>query len=373
MKKVVGAILNFFANFFKVKENKILFQSGRSKVDCNPYAVYKYIKENCKDKFECVWLVEKDTDISMLDENDYAYYKTLKGFIAMVTSKYWIRSQSLGSIIKKKENQVYIQMWHGAGNFKKCGYDCMKESERPTETIEHAKEWDYLIATDEYNKDALSSSVGYKKKCFVVGNCETDLLVNRTKQYVDNIKNKIGLDNKKVILYAPTFRDTDLNKSGDELKIPITKLEDLKDYTVLLRLHPLVSKKIENKKLPSNFINVGWYPNILDLYLVTDILITDYSSIVFPYMLLEKSLIMYPYDYEDYLKLRGGFYLDYKNDLPGKIVYNEDELVNTIKNIDEFNKEYMPKVKEFNKKYNSLNNGKVCQRFVDMLIDKKFK
>ena len=371
MKKIIGIILNFFAKFIKVEDNKILFQSGRSKIDCCPYAVYKYIKENCPDKFICIWLVEKDADVSMLDKKDYAYYKTFKAFKAMTSSKYWIRSQSLGSIIKKKENQIYIQMWHGAGNFKKCGYDCTNE--KNPQTKDHAKEWDYLIATDQYNKEVMISSVGFKKKSYVLGNCDTDLLVNSNQEYIEKIRKKIGLGNRKVIMYAPTFRDTDLDKSGNEIKIPIMKLKELDNYIVLLRLHPLVSKKIENIKLPKNFINVGWYPNILDLYLITDILITDYSSIIFPYMLLEKSLIMYPYDYEEYVSLRGGFYLDYKKDLPDKIVYNEDELLDTIKNIDKINLEYKNKVKQFNKKYNKLNDGKVCKRFVDMLINNKFK
>ena len=375
IRNIIEVIVNSVAKLFNVKENKILFQSGRSKVDCNPYAVYKYIKENCHDDFECVWLVERETDVSMLEKGDYFYYKTVKGFLAMVTSKYWIRSQSLGGIIKKKKNQVYIQMWHGAGNFKKCGYDCMSEEERPTETMEHAREWDYLIATDDLNKDVMVSSVAFKKNCVVLGNADTDLIVNADSNYIENVRKKVGLmtNKKKVIMYAPTFRDTDLDKDGDSLNIPIMKLDELKDYIVLLRFHPLISKKIENIKLPDNFINVGWYPNILDLYLVTDILITDYSSIIFPYMILEKCLILYPYDFDDYVKLRGGFYLDYKNDLPASIVYNEDDLVKTINNIDNFMNKYKNKIKQFNKKYNSLNDGHVCERFVEKLKNGDFK
>lgn len=375
IRNLIELIVNSVAKLFSVKENKILFQSGRSKVDCNPYAVYKYIKENCRDDFDCVWLVERETDVSMLEKGDYFYYRTFKGFLAMVTSKYWVRSQSLGGIVKKKKNQVYIQMWHGAGNFKKCGYDCMPEEERPVETVAHAKEWDYLIATDKLNKDVMVSSVAFKKDCVVLGNADTDLIVNADSDYIENVRKKVGLkgNKKKVIMYAPTFRDTDLDKDGNSLDIPIMKLGNLKDCIILLRFHPLISKKIENIKLPDNFINVGWYPNILDLYLVTDILITDYSSIIFPYMILEKSLILYPYDYDDYVKLRGGFYLDYKNDLPGPIIYNEDDLVKTIKDIDNISNKYRNKIKKFNKQYNSLNDGHVSERFVKKLKSGYFK
>ena len=218
------------------------------------------------------------------------------------------------------------------------------------------------------------SSTGYKKKSFVVGNAESDLLVNADKADAEAVRKQICIpENKKVIMYAPTFRDTDLDKSGNELDIPILDLAKLDDYVVLLRLHPLISKKIENIKLPNNFINVGWFPNIMYLYLVTDILITDYSSIIFPYMITNKTLIMYPYDYDDYVKLRGGFYLDYKNDLPGPIVYNEQQLIETILSIDSIRPSFDKKIIEFNKKYNNYNDGHVCENFINMLKKGKFK
>lgn len=378
MKKIICMILNFIAKGFKVNKRKILFQSGRSKVDCHPYAVYRYIKNNCPNDYICIWLVERETDVSMLEKGDYCYYRTFKAFIAMVTSKYWIRSQSLGGPIKKKKNQVYIQMWHGAGDLKKCGYDCLPEEERPTEVIEHAREWDYLVATDVGNRDSMITSTGFKKDVIMIGSSDSDILINANKKYVDNVRKKLnisGKKNKKVIMYAPTFRDFDLEDGDSKISLPVMSLGNLDDYIVLLRLHPLVSKRIENMQLPSNFINVGWYPNVIDLYLVTDILITDYSSVVFPFSLLKRNLILYPYDMERYIELRGGFYLDYEGDLPGPIVYTEEDLVNTILNIEKLSKKYVKKLERFNKKYNCLNDGHVCERFVKELkagtFDKK--
>ena len=375
VKWILGIIVNFFAVFLKIDNKKLLFQSGRGRVDCNPYALYRYIKDNNVNDFKCMWIVEKDADVSNLCEGDYCYYRTIRCFFEMATSKYWIRSQSLGGIVKKKKNQVYIQTWHGAGNFKKCELDCLPVNKRPTETVGHAKDWDYLICTDKLNKIVMESSVNFKKKSIILGNMESDLLINYTSSYVEKVKENVGLvnNNKKVIMYAPTFRDYELDKDADDLNIPIMGLGDLKEYVVLLRLHPLISKKIEKMDLPDNFINVGWYPSILDLYLLTDILITDYSSVIFPYMILEKKLIMYPFDYDVYVNLRGGFYLDYKNDLPGPIVYNEKDLIKEIKNIDNYQKKYYNKVKKFNEKYNSLNDGKVCKRFVELLKSGKFK
>jgi len=368
MKKIVEKIINLIAKMFPIKKDKILFQSGRNKVDCNPYAIYKYIKENCSNDFRCVWLVEKGTDVSMLEKGDFYFYKTILGIYHQITAKYWIRSQSLGGIIKKKKNQIYIQTWHGGGAFKKSGYDCLPESKRPTEPMEHVKEWDVLIATDEENKRAMISSTNYNKKTIVMGSADTDMIANATDKDKEKILKKLNLLNnkKKIILYAPTFRDDDLNKDIKEIKLPIEQLEKLEDYVILIRLHPLMNNKISKLKLPHNFINVGNYPNIQDLFLIADILITDYSSIIFPFSLLNKSIVLYPYDIENYIKLRGGFDLDYEK-LPFPICYKEDDLLITIKNIKKENSKYKKDLIAFNKKYNYLNDGHVSERFITEL------
>ena len=84
---------------------------------------------------------------------------------------------------------------------------------------------------------------------------------------------------------------------------------------------------------------------------------------------MKKPIIFYPYDFKKYLKLRGGFYLDYKKDLPGPICYTEEELFNTIKNIEEIITKYKTKIKKFDEKYNYLSDGKSSERFVNKLIN----
>jgi CDP-glycerol glycerophosphotransferase len=366
MKNFLKNILNVLVKILPIDNKKILFQSGRNKVDGNPYAIYKAFKSNPINKYKCIWVVEAGTDVSMLDKGDYAYNKSLKGIISMATSKYLIRSQSIGGI-KKRKNQIYIQTWHGAGNFKKCGYDTLPPKMRPTDTAEHARCWDFFIATDEKNKDMIRSSLNYKGEVLVLGNADTDALVNATVNDKINILKKLHLENnkKKLILYAPTFRDDEL-ESKEDIKLPIMQLQALKDAIILIRVHPWMNKKMKNITLPDNFINVGDYPNISDLYLISDVLITDYSSIIFPYMILNKPLVLYPYDYDKYVKLRKGFYLDY-NSLPAPICKTEIELFNTLQDIPKISKDYQEQIKSFNKIYNSLNDGNVSIRFVENL------
>ena len=108
MKKLIKKFLNIIFSFFKVHNNRILFETGRGLVDGNPKALYLYIKENCPNDFETFWLVERGSNVDSIQEGEFAYYRSLKSLYLLATSKYWIRSQSNGSLIKKKKNQVYI-------------------------------------------------------------------------------------------------------------------------------------------------------------------------------------------------------------------------------------------------------------------------
>lgn len=368
MKKVISKILNFIFHFFKVNERQILFESGRNLIDENPKALYCYIKRNCPNDFKTVWLVSKGTNTEILKKGEFAYYNTLKGLYFLATSKYWIRSQSIGSIIKKKKNQVYIQTWHGYGPLKKMGYDITCATKRPP--MEHIKEWDYFIASSPLDEQVIISSTGYNKKTAILGSATTDeiLEISKDSNRRNVIKKALGIQekdfNKKIILYAPTFRDSDLKGTNNKLKID--SLSKIDDAIILLRLHPLISKNIDKSIFSNNIVNACSYPDSAELLAITDILISDYSSVISKFAILNKPIILYAYDLDLYLKERG-FYSDYKKDMPGTIVYNEQELLKALSNIEDTQNKYQSKINEFNEKYNYLNDGHVCERTVQKI------
>jgi len=246
MKETIKKILNFIFKFFKVDNNKILFQSGRKLIDGNPKALYCYIKEICPNDFKTVWIVEKGTNVDSIPKKEYAYSNTLKALFFQSTAKYWIRSQSLGSILKKKKNQIYIQTWHGQGALKKMGYDIGNQTVKTP--LSHVKEWDYFVAPDILAKNKIISSTGYNGKAIVLGAASTDelLKINQNIERKNYIKKVLGIKpedfNKKIIFYAPTFREKDLEKEIIDLKI--NSLSKLQDTIVLVRLHPLIKEKV---------------------------------------------------------------------------------------------------------------------------------
>ena len=372
MKNIIKRIINFLFMIFKIDEKRILFECGRGMIDGSPKAIYDYLKSKHPNEYKLMWIVSKDTDVTGLDKKDYCYVNTIKSFYERAISKYWLKSESIASLIKKRKKQVYIQLWHGHGALKKMGYDVIEN--KTGEPLEHTKEWDYLIVNDPLDEKIMISSTGYQGNILMIGTPLTDsILINsKRSKFKKDILKKLNINNDNpIILYAPTFRDDDLDKETIDLRI--NRLKEIKDYTILLRVHPLVRNKIDETLFEdSNIINVCKYPDSSDLLSITDILISDYSSIIYEYSILNKPIIFYAYDLEKYEKERG-FYLKYPEDLPGVTVYTEDELYNAITNIKKDFKSYNKKLDTFNKKYNSLNDGTVCERFYKLLKEGYFK
>ncbi len=370
MKRIIKFVINIIFRIFPINKKKLLFESAHNKADGNPLALYLYIKKNCNDKFKCVWLISKETDTSDLDRKDVSYYHTLKGLFNQATAKYWIKSQSTSSIIKKRKNQIYLQLEHSSGVFKKCGYDVTGIN--PGYPASFTREWDYFVASDKRLLDEIRSSTGYEGKAIIIGLARSDIIVNRNKELIDNITKKLNINknNRKIVLYAPTFREKDLTNYTTEL--PIDAFGKMKDMLFLIRLHPQAMGIDPKIKLPSNVIDLSYYNDTQEILLISDLLISDYSTIVWDFTLMNKPTIYYMYDLESYLKERNGFDLDIYTELPGPICYNKKELINLIKD-DSWYKKYQDKIDYANKEFNYLNDGHVCERITKKIIEGFFE
>lgn len=369
MKKILSVLLNFIFMFCPVKKNKIIFETGRGKIDDNPLAIYHYMKKN-NPEYRLIWLAKKGTDTSELDGGEVYYYRTFKAYYHLATAKYWVRSNSLDSLVKKRKNQKCLYVNHGNLGLKKCEYDITNPKERPP--LPFTRDWDYYIAASDTDLKLIRSSTGYAGVGVVLGMARTDKLVFLDENKINDIKNKLGITSKdkKIVLYAPTFRDSDLEKGFMDYNV--NKLADIPDVLVVATVHPLAKGLVDRDSFDKKIIDAIDYPDMNDLLMISDVLITDYSSNIFDFCILRKPIVFYPYDYDEYTAYRGQFYLDYKKDLPGPIAYNIDELYEYIKNIDKVKEEYKEKLEKFNFIYNHMHDGHACERFVKELKSGNF-
>lgn len=323
--------LKFVGCFIKTDDNLVLFVSfmGKSFND-SPREIYEYMMQHTEYKaYRCIWAFEEPQAFPELEtvKIDSPQY-----FMLALKAKYWVTNTNIERGLHfKKSTTKYLNTWHGIA-LKHIGNDCPGRNDYDFSNI------DYLVVSGKHDELVFKSAFRAKENSYLrCGMPRNELLwhVDRTKR--DIIRNKIGLpDDKKIILYAPTWRESVDGGKTYSIKPPVN-LEKWRevlsdDYVILFRAHHQTSKVLG---IPyDDFVrNVSEYPNVNDLMIVADILITDYSAIAFDFSILGKPILCYAYDYDTYL-LDRGTYFDIDEQYPNKSCRNEDDLLKRIKNMD---------------------------------------
>lgn len=364
VKIIVGSILQVVFHFFRIDENKIMFETCTGEAKDQVRAFYDYAKSNGIQDYQFKWAITRGRDVSGLEKDEIVYKKTLNYYYHLMTSKYWLRTHSVDNIVKKREGQVYVQLWHGPGATKKEGYD-IGIYENTGVTMPHAREWDYYIATDCDSESYIETALNLKIPRILVGSCRSDKLVNMDKGMYFTIRERLGIkEGETAVLYAPTFRENDFHLEKIELKIKnLAKKEGIR---VILRLHPEVKSKLNIEEYDSSVIDGNSCPDIYDLYMAADILVTDYSSTAIEYSLMRRPILYYMYDLEDY-KVERNFYYNYLERLAGPILRTEEELIDAIDHIDQVQEQYKEQYEAYYQRYNEKNDGHVCERFYELM------
>ena len=204
---------------------------------------------------------------------------------------------------------------------------------------------------------------------------QNHIFYNKDENYINQkksiIKQKLGIqDNRKIILYAPTFRDDEINKAKKHIINLQIDLQQMKeqlgdDYILILRPHIIISNALQLDSSLNDFVvNGSDYNDISDLFLITDICITDYSSVMFDYANTGKPMLFFTYDFENYKNNLRGFYFDFENEAPGPLVQTNEELVSAIKNIDNVQNTYEEKYENFYNRFCTFENGEAAQKIV---------
>lgn len=325
------------------EENTIMFESfGGRQVSDSPYAIYNLFKK-LYPGIRLIWSIDSSLK-GFCKENgiDYVVKNTAKWVRTMKKSQFWISNARFPAWVKKPSYVTYIQTWHGTP-LKKLGLDIANVSMPGTTTdkyhknfVKEANRWDALVSPNDYSTQIFRSAFGFKNQILKVGYPRNDELINTPAEDINLIKEKLGIPtDKKVVMYAPTYRDNQFAAKGKyTFELPFD-LEDFKksfgeDTILILRMHYLISNALDISKYSDFVYDFSNHSNISDLYLVSDVLITDYSSVFFDYAYLKRPILFYPYDYHLYKEELRGFYLNYETDLPGKIANNSEQLLAEI-------------------------------------------
>ncbi|MFD2637641.1 CDP-glycerol glycerophosphotransferase family protein [Piscibacillus salipiscarius] len=302
-------------------------------------------------------------------------FSFISGIYHLATSKVIFIDNYFGflSATNFRDQVRCIQLWHANGAVKKFGLEDPSIQFRSENAYKRFKKvyqrFHYVAVGSEKMEGIFKEAFDVNDESFIrTGIPRTDIFYDRkTKNSsTQQVKDYFNLpDDKKIILYAPTFRDSQLKQHSIKLNINQLYQELKDDYILLLRLHPAILKKYNNN-YPDFIIDVSDYPEINHLLFVSDYLITDYSSIPFEYSLLNKPMIFYPYDLEEYRKTRG-FWEDYETSMPGPIATTTSELIDIILK-HQFD---MGVIKQFSNEWNQFNHGNSSTKLIKRIYNEK--
>lgn len=369
-----------------VNTRKIMFISfhGRSYSD-NPRAIYEeLINDPSFEEFEFVWVLNNNVSHE-IDNNRTikVSYKSMRYFYHLVTCKYWVINCRMPEYLSIKKSQIYLQTWHGTP-LKRLAHD-IQVSENTTffrsglSFLEMTRAYDAdvekyncMISPSSFTTEVFQSAFRISKdKLIETGYPRNDILSNASEEDVRTIKERfhIPLD-KKVLLYAPTWRDNSYVAAGYEFQLLVDfhrwKEELGNEYVVIFKPHYLISNTFDLADLEDFVYSIPTTVDISELYLISDALITDYSSVFFDYAILNRPIYFYTYDLEQYKDELRGFYLDIYTDLPGCIYVEEVDMLLDIKN----NVYDYDKTHEFNQRFNNMEDGKAAKRVIDIVFAK---
>lgn len=367
LTKIKNDFLDYY-NHYGIENKKIFVECFNGKdFMCNPkYIVAEMLRQYTD--VDIVWAKrelesesELPKEIKKVEMYSTGYYKEL------LTSRVVITNDIIGVLNIKRKGQFIINTWHGCGPFKKNG---ISENITGKWILEAYKNSDAFIAASRFNVEFYKKEFNYKNQILEYGFPRNDIFFEK---YNKNLKNKIcqkyGIDkNKRIVLYAPTYRGACSINSYKYYNINtdllMNKINEKfgGNYVLAVKFHPEIAKHKELHNV-RNGIDVSDYIDTQELLCVCDILISDYSSIIWDFSLQYKPVFLYHGDEDEYERERG-FYSN-PNEWPYIIGHSTYEL---IAKIDSFDYDYYRKnLKEFFEKYGALDDGNATERVVTFI------
>lgn len=374
--KTVGYLLFAFIVyidriFTKVNKNKVFcVMTHDSSMDSNVGIMIQTMKRH-NQAFQFIKLTKESSTISLFLQKTYH----------MATAKYILMDNTFlpMSYLHFPKSVKVVQLWHGTGTIKKFGQDfntgqLRKLEYKANQSITH------LIVNSKAIKRQYAKAFGVPlEKTYATGLPRTDLLFDKNKEKRDIeefYKLYPELRGKKLVLYAPTFRDAEVNNpiSSISYREWVERLPD--DCICLLKFHPFVANNFmlseEEQHLYGKRIwNMSSYPDTNTLLLVADVLITDYSSIIYEYCLRKKPMIFFAYDLKMFEQAGRGFYEPYESFVPGMVVNNMHELIRALNESLYSNTLSQKNIEEFCNKYYDYTDGGSAERIYQLIVEER--
>lgn len=362
----------------KINDKRIFcWAYGAKKYACNPRALTEYILSNHADEYEIYWGFNKDVDTSMLDNRIHIVRKYSFHYLyALYSSKfvfYNARNNPYDSMFIKKREQKYIMMWHGPFALKKIEKDACEQLS--PKYLKYAQKdsamCDLMLSNSKFFTKLIHDSFWYRGEILEKCSPRNDVFynLNLKKKCYFNVRKSLGLSKDcKIVLYAPTFRSE--NQTLDYYHINWTNVIPYFEkilggnVEILLRLHPNIAeiKGLETIMNYPHVHDVTKAPDITDFLFAANAMISDYTSAMFDFSLLQKPCFIYAVDKDEYDR---GFYWNFEQ-LPFPFAESEKQLISNIGSFD--SDKYFHSLKKFQNEIWGLDeDGHACEHLYNWM------
>jgi CDP-glycerol glycerophosphotransferase len=360
----------------KALRNAILFESFQGKViGDNPLDIFLEVRARKASgqlpaDLELLWTTGPDTHAP--EGSRGLRHGSREWLDALATSKYLVNNTNWPWYFRKVDGQVYLQTWHGTP-LKRLGREIPNNNLTKSylDTMDReAGYWDHLISPNAFCTGVFPGAFGYSGSIIETGYPRNDRLTTAGADERQRIRESIGIADPKtiVVLYAPTWRDFKRSATGNWESVNFMD-EDIElpaGYQMIYRGHTN-THAAHKSKVAGRAIDVTKYPDVTELYIAADVLVTDYSSVMFDFTVTGKPVLYLAPDLERYRAERG-FYFDFEADAPGPILQRDTEVVAALQRLPELAVEYRDRYRAWQHKFNALEDGKASARVVDVLF-----
>lgn len=375
MKRLFCALIKIIAwivcRFIPIDSNKIVISSyyGRGYGDNPKYIVEELLKYS--DQLSIIWLVKNDEEKKNLPTYiKPCRYNSVQSICHLSTAKIWIDNCRKGFVMFKRKKQYYIQTWHGFA-IKRIEKDAEKQlsayyvkcAKRDSKMI------DVAVSDSSHMTRLYKESFWYKGEVLECGAPRNDVIIKNSDSLKDKIFATLNIESdRKLVLYAPTFR-SNLKNDAYLIDYKRLKLSCEKrfggEFSILVRLHPNVIKNSESMQFDgTECINASYYPDMQELLAVSDVVVSDYSSLMVDYSLSGRPCFQFASDIEDYKKDRD-FYFNIEN-LPYMLSETNDELETSILAFDEI--AYQRAIDEFLTSVGMIKHSNAAHKCAELIL-----